>query len=118
MLDIVARLGQLLEERLGAEVIYTREDDTYISLEKRTELANLSQADLFVSVHANYSDLTSAQGIETYYTNTYSSVRARTRAASALDVDWTNVNVREKVLQSKRLASDVQKALYHTLLGK
>jgi N-acetylmuramoyl-L-alanine amidase len=31
-------------------------------------------------------------------------------------VDWTNVNVREKVLQSKRLASEVQKALFHTLL--
>ena len=65
VLDIVARLGQLLENRLDAEVIYTREDDKYISLEKRTEMANLAQADLFVSVHANYSDLTSAQGIET-----------------------------------------------------
>ena len=119
VLDIVARLGQLLEDRLGAEVVYTREDDTYISLEKRTELANLSQADLFVSVHANYSDLTSAQGIETYYTNTYSSVRARTRVAASapLDVDWTNVDIREKVLQSKRLASDIQRALYHTLSG-
>jgi N-acetylmuramoyl-L-alanine amidase len=69
-------------------------------------------------VHANYSDLTSAQGIETYYTNTYSSVRARTRNASApLDVDWTNVNIREKVLQSKKLAAEVQKSLYHTLLA-
>lgn len=117
VLDIVARLGQLLEERMGAEVIYTREDDTYISLEKRTELANLSQADLFLSVHANYSDLTSAQGIETYYTNTYSSVRARSRdnAAVPLNVDWTDVDIREKVLQSKRLAIDVQKALYRTL---
>jgi N-acetylmuramoyl-L-alanine amidase len=118
VLDIVARLGQLLEDHLGAEVIYTREDDKYISLERRTELANLSQADLFVSVHANYSDLTSAQGIETYYTNTYSSVRARTKdtgASSPLDVDWTNVDVREKVLQSKRLASEVQRALFRTL---
>jgi N-acetylmuramoyl-L-alanine amidase len=118
VLDIVARLGQMLEDKMGADVIYTREDDNYISLEKRTELANLSQADLFVSVHANYSDLTSAQGIETYYTNTYSSVRARTRdAATPLDVDWTNVNIREKVLQSKKLAAEVQKSLYHTLLG-
>jgi N-acetylmuramoyl-L-alanine amidase len=118
VLDIVARLGQLLEEKLGAEVIYTREDDNYISLEKRTELANLSQADLFVSVHANYSDLTSAQGIETYYTNTYSSVRARTRSTSApLDVDWTNVDIREKVLQSKKLAAEVQKSLFKVLSG-
>jgi len=117
VLDIVARLGQLLENRLDAEVIYTREDDKYISLEKRTEMANLAQADLFVSVHANYSDLTSAQGIETYYTNTYSSARARTSdsTASPMDVDWTNVDIREKVLESKRLASDVQRSLYRTL---
>jgi N-acetylmuramoyl-L-alanine amidase len=117
VLDIVARLGQLLADRLGADVIYTREDDTYISLEKRTEMANLSQADLFVSVHANYSDLTSAQGIETYYSNSYSSARARTKetAASPLDVDWTNVDIRDKVLQSKRLASDVQRSLFHAL---
>ena len=54
-LDIVARLGKLVSERLGGEVIYTRRDDTYIPLEKRAEIANLSQADFFVSIHANYS---------------------------------------------------------------
>ena len=72
-----------MESRLGAEVIYTRQDDTYLPLEKRTEIANLAQADLFVSVHANYSNDSSARGAETYYTNTYSSVRARTPAADA-----------------------------------
>jgi len=46
-LDIVARLGKLVTERLGGEVIYTRRDDTYIPLEKRAEIANLSQADFF-----------------------------------------------------------------------
>ena len=81
VLDIVARLGKLVQSRLGAEVIYTRQDDTYLPLEKRTEIANLAQADLFVSVHANYSDDSSARGAETYYTNTYSSVRARTAEA-------------------------------------
>ena len=70
-------------DRLGAEVIYTRQDDTYLPLEKRTEIANLAQADLFVSVHANYSNDSAARGAETYYTNTYSSVRARTSGADA-----------------------------------
>src|SRR5262249_15036507 len=54
-LDIVARLGKLVSENLGGEVIYTRRDDSYIPLEKRAEIANLAQADFFVSVHANYS---------------------------------------------------------------
>ena len=55
--------------------------DDYVALEKRAEIANLSHADLFMSVHANYSDFPSARGVETYYTNTYSSVRARPRDA-------------------------------------
>jgi N-acetylmuramoyl-L-alanine amidase/putative methionine-R-sulfoxide reductase with GAF domain len=72
VLDIVNRLGQLVENQLGAQVIYTRQDDFYLPLEKRAEIANLAKADLFLSVHANYSDLATARGIETYYTNTYS----------------------------------------------
>ena len=54
-LDVAQRLGQLLQERLGSEVVYTRNDDTFIPLEMRTAIANQKQADLFVSVHANAS---------------------------------------------------------------
>ncbi len=55
VLDVALRLGKLLESRLGAEVIYTRDDDTFIPLETRTAIANEHQADLFISVHANSS---------------------------------------------------------------
>lgn len=116
-LDIVARLGKLVSERLGGEVIYTRRDDTYIPLEKRAEIANLSQADFFVSIHANYSDTPSARGVETYYSNTYSSLNARVPGTDekVQPVNWTNVDIREKALQSQRLASSVQNALYDRL---
>ncbi len=121
VLDIVERLGRLIETRLDAEVIYTRKDDSYLSLEKRAEIANLAQANLFVSIHANYSDLPSARGVETYYTNTYSSVKARTEdaddaSASALKtIDWTNVDIREKVRESRRIAASLQHSLYAML---
>jgi N-acetylmuramoyl-L-alanine amidase len=121
VLDIVARLGKLVSKRLDAEVIYTRHDDSYVSLEKRTEIANLAGADMFLSVHGNYSDLPSARGVETYYTNTYSSIRARSRDGNPgdeLNVSWMNVDVREKVLQSRRFAEDVQNSLYRTLKTK
>jgi N-acetylmuramoyl-L-alanine amidase len=123
VLDVVRRLGKLVEDRLGAEVIYTRQDDTYLPLEKRTEIANLAQADLFVSVHANYSNDSAARGSETYYTNTYSSVRARTSAADAEGaatetVNWTNVDIREKVQKSRRFAVAVQQALYGMLASQ
>ncbi len=123
VLDIVSRLGKLVEKRLGAEVIYTRQDDTYLPLEKRTEIANLAQADMFVSVHANYSTDSSARGAETYYTNTYSSVRARTSENSseanvAENIDWNNVDIREKVQQSHRFAVSVQQALHRALAAQ
>jgi N-acetylmuramoyl-L-alanine amidase/putative methionine-R-sulfoxide reductase with GAF domain len=120
VLDIVGRLGKLVEQRLAAAVIYTRTDDNYIALEKRAEVANVAKANLFLSIHANYSDFPSARGVETYYTNTYSSVRARPhdngdKETTALDVDWTNVDIREKVHESRRLAASIQRALYGTL---
>ena len=122
VLDIVQRLGDLLEKRLNAKVIYTRNDDNYIALEKRAEIANLSQANLFVSIHANYSDLTSARGVETYYTNTYSSLKARPTDAdnepSLQNIDWTRVDIREKVRESHHLAECVQQALYGTVAAK
>ena len=123
VLDIVGRLGKLVESRLGAEVIYTRQDDTYLPLEKRTEIANVAQADMFVSVHANYSNDSSARGAETYYTNTYSSVRARTPGTDAdvtppENINWTNVDIREKVQQSRRFAIAVQHALYGMLASQ
>lgn len=119
VLDIVNRLGKLVETKLGAEVIYTRTDDNYVSLEKRAEIANLSHADFFLSVHANYSSLASARGVETYYTNTYSSVHARTADMDGVpaltNVDWTNVDIREKVQESRKFAETLQHSLFGSL---
>ncbi len=108
---------------MGADVIYTRQDDTYLPLEKRTEIANLAQADMFVSVHANYSNDSSARGAETYYTNTYSSLKARTAEAGSdadatENIDWNNVDIREKVQQSRRFAVSVQQALHRALAAQ
>ena len=69
-LDVALRVGKLIQQRLpSAEVVYTREDDTFIPLEQRTEIANEARADLFLSVHANSSPDHKARGIETYYLN-------------------------------------------------
>lgn len=124
VLEIAQRLGKLLDSRLGAEVILTRNDDNYIPLDERADIANQSQADLFVSVHANYSDLPSARGVETYYTNRFSapgSKEAGTKdadthaAKTATAPSLTQADLREKVDQSRRLAASVQRSLYGTL---
>lgn len=120
VLDIVQRLGKLIETKLGAQVVYTRQDDSYLALEKRAEIANIARADLFLSVHANYSDLATARGVETYYTTTYSSIKARTDDDSAAlkNVNWTGVDIREKVMDSHRLAADIQQSLYGGLAAR
>ncbi len=52
VLDVALRVGKLLHQRLGAEIVYTRDDDTFIPLETRTAIANKAQADLFLSIMA------------------------------------------------------------------
>ena len=124
VLEIAQRLGKLLESRLGMEVIYTRQDDNYIPLDERAAIANQSQADLFISVHANYSDLPSARGVETYYTNFFSAPGTKdkdadTRANASLKPVATTTlspaDLHERIEQSRKLAASVQRSLYGTL---
>ncbi|MBB4806546.1 N-acetylmuramoyl-L-alanine amidase [Chryseobacterium defluvii] len=65
-LAIVLKIGRMLEKNKDFKVIYTRKFDEFPSLSDRTNLANRSKADLFVSVHCNSSVRPTAQGTETY----------------------------------------------------
>ena len=69
VLDVALRVGKMVQEHMGAEVIYTRSDDTFVPLEGRTALANEKKADLFLSIHANSSSYPNISGVETYYLN-------------------------------------------------
>jgi N-acetylmuramoyl-L-alanine amidase len=121
-LDVALRLGKIVEQKLpGAEVVYTRSDDTFIPLEERTNIANLAKADLFISIHANSSPDHAARGIETYYLNLRGSpeameVAARENATSAEGIHDLQDVVRqiartEKIDESKEFAEDVQDSL-------
>jgi N-acetylmuramoyl-L-alanine amidase len=128
VLDVSRRLGKLLQGRLGAEVIYTRKDDTFIPLETRTAIANQQSADLFVSVHANSSHDPDARGVETYYLNFTSSpealeVAARENAVSEKSIHELQdlvkkIALREKIEESHEFASDVQNSLHTGLAVK
>jgi len=122
VLDVAKRLGRLLETRLGAEVIYTRQDDTFIPLETRTAIANRERADLFISIHANSSRDADARGVETYYLNFTSSpealeVAARENAVSEKSIHELQdlvkkIALKEKIEESREFAGDVQESLY------
>jgi N-acetylmuramoyl-L-alanine amidase len=90
-LDIAHRVAPVLA-RQGMQVVLTRDDDRYVSLEERTARANAFAADLFVSIHCNASESRLRRGVETYILDTSrdeiaARVAARenatTRAASA-----------------------------------
>ncbi len=122
VLDVALRLGKLLHERLGAEIIYTRSDDTFIPLETRTAIANKAQADLFLSVHANSSADESARGVETYYLNFTSDasaldVAARENAVSGQSIHQLSdlvkkITLKDKIAESREFATDVEGSLY------
>jgi N-acetylmuramoyl-L-alanine amidase len=121
-LDVALRLGKIIEQRLpGADVVYTRSDDTFIPLEERTNIANQAKADLFISIHANSSQDHAARGIETYYLNMKGSaeameVAARENATAQEGVhDLQDLVKRiartEKIEESKEFAEDIQDSL-------
>ncbi len=122
VLDIALRLGKLLHQRLGANITFTRKDDTFVPLETRTAIANKAQADLFISIHANSSPDSSARGVETYFLNFTSSpdaleVAARENAVSEKSIHELQdlvkkITLKDKLDESREFASDVEHSLY------
>jgi N-acetylmuramoyl-L-alanine amidase len=121
-LDVALRLGKIIQQRLpGADIVYTRSDDTFIPLEERTNIANQTKADLFISIHANSSQDHGARGVETYYLNMKGSAEAmevatRENASSEQGIHDLEDLVKkiarnEKIDESKEFAADIQDSL-------
>lgn len=94
VLSIARRLAKILKSE-GYEVYLTRENDSFLTLRQRQELANRYRADLFISIHANAAGTPSVQGIETFIippagtSSTYSNKR-RTRPQPGNSFDKLN----------------------------
>jgi len=125
-LEISKRLGALLAHRLGAVVIYTRTGDVTVPLDERAAIANQAGADLFVSIHANSSDDPGSRGVETFYV-TKSYAAKNPSPASAMPAPSGNAPKAgvlrpaaedPKIIESRKLAGDVQQALYHAFGGE
>jgi N-acetylmuramoyl-L-alanine amidase len=121
-LDVALRLGKIIQQKLpGADIVFTRSDDTFIPLEDRTRIANEAKADLFISIHANSSPDHGARGIETYYLNMKGSPEAMAVAARENSVSQQGIHDLEEVVkkiartekidESRELAEDVQDSL-------
>jgi N-acetylmuramoyl-L-alanine amidase len=82
-LSLARRLRALLENRLGVQVVFTRDDDRDIPLDKRTEIANNNKSDLFISIHANASRRQNARGSSVYFLSYQASDEESRRVAAA-----------------------------------
>ena len=63
---VVRRLGPMIEQELGINVVYTRSDDTFVALRERGHIANREGGKLFISIHGNAGPA-SANGTETFF---------------------------------------------------
>jgi len=95
---MTAHFVQNFLQEQGYHVIMTRNDDTFISLEKRAQWANEQQPDLFVSIHYNAAPSAEAQGIEVFY---YSAKENKSRT-----------------IQSKKLAQTILRNLVNQTHAK
>lgn len=126
--NITLKIGTMLADKLrsmGFDVIMTRDKDVFIPLEERTAIANMSNADLFISIHANASLSRRTEGITTYYLSptqdrTSMLVAARenatsTRKLSDLQLILEDLMKTAKINESAMFATDVQESMVKSL---
>ncbi len=121
VLDVAKRLGSLIQDRLGSEVVFTRTDDTFIPLSRRTAIANEIKADLFLSIHVNSSPVRAVSGVETYYlslTGSKSALETAMRENAGSDKNifelqdlLKKIALKDKVDESKEFAGRIQTSL-------
>jgi len=131
VLSIALQLRDILKKR-GYRVYMTRSSDKFIDLKDRTHFANIKKADLFISIHANAVEgkkKLTQKGIETFYLSSARSERAKRVAAkenraSMINMDILSKNTllnflnREKIIQSNKLAIDIQGSLLKSLKSR
>lgn len=121
VLDLSRLLADRIRKELGCEVIMTREGDSFLTLEERTAIANMKNADLFISIHTNACRARDAFGIETYILNLATDEDAMRVAAMENSTSQKNISDLQTILQdlmqnakineSSRLAGYVQSSL-------
>jgi len=122
-LNIALRLRRVLKLRdPGLRVVLTRDHDFFVSLQKRTDIANRSKGDLFVSIHNNASPDPDTHGTQVFFFDSQSSDRAdsdlsmrENGEANQLDVLMTDLGKTTVRDQSIGFATLVQRALEHTI---
>jgi N-acetylmuramoyl-L-alanine amidase len=109
-LDVAHRVAPVLASQ-GLQVVLTRDDDRFVSLEERTARANAFGADLFVSIHCNASETKARRGVETYVLDTTrDEIAARVAARENATTQAASAEL-AALLGSLRMASDAKRSM-------
>jgi N-acetylmuramoyl-L-alanine amidase len=121
-LEMALKLAKQFRQSIQCKVILTREDDSFLTLEERTQIANKNNADLFVSIHTNASKNRSAHGTETYILSHATDKEAARVAArendttveqvSDLQLILSSLMQNSKINESTKLASYVEESVF------
>lgn len=125
-LAVARKLSAALQSKINARVVLTREDDSLVSLDQRTAIANQYHADLFVSVHMNAAVVKGAKGSETYFLSLEASDEVARRAAESENASTSAAKAnpsadlklilwdlaqQEYLQESSRFAQDIQEEM-------
>ena len=127
--DLVLSVAGHLRDALLAtglvDVQLSRTDDATVQTPHRARMANAADADLFVSLHMNWSESARASGIETYYLDTATDEAAERLAwrenlnvedaPTDLEVILSDLHLAGNVEQSRALAMRVHEELLERL---
>lgn len=122
VLSIARLLAERIKEKIGCEVFLTRNKDVFLPLERRTAIANVKKADLFISLHINAHRNKNIWGLETYFLNIATDERSMLVAArenatsekniSDLQAILNDLMLNSKINESSRLAYEVQEGMF------
>ena len=121
VLSLAKVLATKIKQKLGVEVMLTRNKDVFVPLERRTAFANVEKADLFISLHVNAYKQREVHGLETYFLNMATDARAVMVAARENATSEKNISDLQKILndlilntkisESSKLAYEVQRGM-------
>ena len=104
-LQIILALKKIFDKDKDYNVILTRDDDTFIPLVERTNIANKNKADLFISVHCNANFKRSIAGFEIYFLS-----------ENASDTDAISTEILENSVLALENKSDEKKNILQKML--
>ena len=114
VLDITKRVGRLLEKNTGIKVIYTRTEDVFIPLWKRTKIANEAGGKVFVSIHVNSNPNRKVKGFETYlhsYDKTATAIDVASRENAVIELEDKKVNY-EKLSMERKITATMASSMF------